>query len=124
MAVTWGALTLPLACIEPDLVPTAVKEIDYPGVDGEQRMDLGKRARSIRVSGRLIDAIGGTPNAEAITDIDTGVVATLADSALGLSFSNCRAVRGSVRGFRKAKGSPGLATTCEYEIEFEQIQGF
>ncbi len=33
----------------------ALKEIDFPGVDGIEEMNMGSRTRSISISGRIID---------------------------------------------------------------------
>ena len=66
MAVTLGSIVLPLACIEVEARASAMKDIEFPGVDYRDRMDMGLRGRRITITGRLPDAVGGATTA---TDI-------------------------------------------------------
>lgn len=121
MSVIWNGITFPFAsCPEPELFPTRTKEIEFPGVDGMDEMDMGRTARTLTVRGRLIDANTGSPSAADIEAIDTDVIDTLTDGPR--TYPNVRALRGRVFNFQGAVVAGVATLTCEYEITFKQLK--
>ncbi len=122
MGATLGSMPLPFAHIEPGSVPTAIKDLEFPGVDGVGGLDMGKRKRRITVTGFLVDAITGSPTGKAIEELDTGAVFEL-DAGIGdRKFKNCRVVEARTHNWAKTSGEGGVKQSCEYTIELEQLR--
>lgn len=116
MSVTLGGVTLPLACVEYDGRASAIKDIEFPGVDGKGGMDMGLRGKPIRITGRLTD-ISASPTAATIDGLDTSTLGTLSHN--GRTTANCRVVNARTHDYR-GDGATGK-TTCLYTIDLESL---
>ena len=122
MAATLGGMPLPFARCKVNGISVALKEIEFPGIDGVGGLDMGKRKRRISITGFLPDATGGTPTGKDIEDLDQGTVMTLSTGIGSRSFLYCRVVDSWTDNWVKTGGTGGEKQSCDYGIELEQLR--
>ena len=122
MTVTLGSLELPFACVEVDARDVAIKEIEYPGVDFSDAMDMGARGRRISITGRLPDALGGATTADDIESLDKSEIAELDTGIGGRTFPSCRVLNAKVGPLQKVIAGGVEVYTGEYTIELNSMR--
>lgn len=121
MAASFEGIDLPLWHFETKAAPTALKPIKFPGVDGEQALDMGKDGRPLRVTGRLPDAEGGATKASDIDGLDTGATGTLTIGSR--TFTKVRPENPHTHSYTTWTIDGVETLTCLYSIDFVQMQG-
>jgi len=117
-----GTLDLPFANVEVGCWRSSKKPLEFPGVDGAGRLDMGRRYRSIRITGFIPDAVAGTTKGSAIEELDDSVLYTLATGIDSRSFPSCELLDARTFNWRKTCGSDGALQSCEYSIDLQQIR--
>lgn len=119
-----GALDLPLATHEVHTRDSAMKNLDFAGVDGGGLLDMGDRIRRVTVTGRLPDAITGATKATDIEDLREDVVATLdPERGDGRSYTGMRVVDAFCTDFTCILVGGVGVMTCLYTVELESNRG-
>jgi len=125
MKVYFKGIRLPFARVERLAPRYATKDIEFMGVDGFGRMNLGERGREFRVTGFLEDALDGNPNREDIEGLHDFIPGTFSIEYEGWrneNYENCILeepprffeIRDMIiRGARKL--------TCRYALSIRQM---
>ena len=118
MTISYRGITIPYAKHSDETTDRTVKEIAFPGVDGTYEMHMGKRQRTFRIEGLIVDIVTGSFTKTTVEGWnDTGVGSLVIH---GTTYSNVRMVKCT---FDQAyKNAVTGKITCTFTIEFAKIQ--
>ena len=118
MAITYRGTTLPFAKHDDDGPDRVRKDIAFPGVDGTEVMHFGKRQRSFRINGRIVDIQAGAFKKETIEAWNDTTVGDLVIH--GRTFENVMMLSPSFSNCYKDAVSGKIG--CEYNLEFRKLR--
>ena len=118
MAITYRGVTITFGKHSDCTTNRRMKEIAFPGVDGTQEMDMGKRARLFDVSGLIEDMLTGSFRKSTLEAWNDGCVGIL--DIHGIEYTNVRMAQAS---FSEAwKNSVTGKLCCTFDVEFRKLQ--
>ncbi len=115
-------LTLEFCRVEVSAWRSSKKPLEYPGVDGHGKLDMGRRARAITCSGFIEDALDGPTKGEDIEELDDSVLYLFDTGIGGRSFDKVELLDARTFNWRKTVGAGGELQSCEFSIELQEIR--
>lgn len=117
MAITYRGVTLPYGRHSDETSERAAQIIAFPAVNGTYEKDMGKRGRSFRVDGVMVDLTGAFKKSviEGWNDGGTGTLVIGSDT-----YTNVKLIRASFGACYKNAVTDKRA--CTYSIEFRKLR--